>query len=432
MSTPRIRHTATLLQDGRVLVTGGNTAATASAEIYDPATGLWSLTTPMNSARSDHTATLLPNGKVLIVGGGWFGGGLNPSATNTAEIFDPITGNWIIANPMPTPRGNHAAALLPDGNVIFCGGGTRRVSSTNMPTLIYNPATDTWATSGYMWNERKRDTATLLGNGNIFAAGNSLGSPFPFSGGGFVFEVYTPRTGTWKTNGSPLMIANAAGRGTVGGGSSTLLRNGKVLVAGGDVATDVPANRSFLYDPINGLWVTNNTLLNAPRTFHTGTLLPDGRVLVAGGWDLTNYLSSAEIYDPTNGLWSSVSGMNVIRSRATATLLKDGRVLVVGGENNNGNVFTTTATAELFDPIARVQTPIVLQNFSRQTNGAFQFNFLGNPSGTNLVYATTNVTLPTTNWTSLGVIGEIQPGLYWFTDSQSTNYPYRFYQVRSQ
>ena len=119
MSVARSRHTATLLNNGKVLVAGGGGGSScfASAELYDPATGTWSTTGSMNVARSGHTATLLNNGKVLVAGGT---GGSLPFAS--AELYDPATGTWSTTGSMNVSRGHHTATLLNNGKVLVAGG----------------------------------------------------------------------------------------------------------------------------------------------------------------------------------------------------------------------------------------------------------------------------------------------------------------------
>jgi hypothetical protein len=121
-----------------------------------------------------------------------------------------------------------------------------------------------------------------------------------------------------------------------------LLPNGKVLVAGG-------YNGSFLtsaelYDPASGSWTATGSL-NTARYLHTATLLPNGKVLVAGGSASGGYLASAELYDPANGTWTATSSLNTAHARHTATLLPNGMVLVAGGTDSSGYL----ASAELYD-----------------------------------------------------------------------------------
>ena len=127
--------------------------------------------------------------------------------------------------------------------------------------------------------------------------------------------------------------------------TATLLPNGKVLVAGGN---NGPALSSAeLYDPATGTWTATGSLGTA-RDRHTATLLPNGKVLVAGGFnELDGFLSSAELYDPASGTWTATGSLGTARAYHTATLLPNGKVLVAGGNNECGLVLSS---AELYDP----------------------------------------------------------------------------------
>lgn len=117
LNVPRSGHTATLLSNGKVLVAGGfaNFAGrrTDLAEVYDPATGAWSIIGSLNSPRYGHTATLLPNRKVLVTEG---------PAANSAKLYDPETGTWTVIGGAHIPRSRHTATLLPSGKVLVVGG----------------------------------------------------------------------------------------------------------------------------------------------------------------------------------------------------------------------------------------------------------------------------------------------------------------------
>ena len=131
--------------------------------------------------------------------------------------------------------------------------------------------------------------------------------------------------------------------------TATLLPNGKVLVAGGDNTSNYTAITE-LYNPATGTW-SNTGSLNQARNSHTATLLPNGKVLVAGGQYGVS-LSSAELYNPATGTWSNTGSLNNPRYAHTATLLANGKVLVTGGFGKVGANFTVLASAELYDPTA--------------------------------------------------------------------------------
>ena len=169
------------------------------------------------------------------------------------------------------------------------------------------------------------------------SGGNDLASFYPERyGEPFVVEGQGVR-GSWVTTGS---LGTARGNHT-----ATLLPNGKVLVAGGSNGPIVSS--AELYDPASGSWSSTGSL-GTGREYHTATLLPNGKVLVAGGYDFNRYLSSAELYDPASGSWSSTGSLAIARWLHTATLLPTGKVLVAGGYGSVGRGILTSA--ELYDP----------------------------------------------------------------------------------
>jgi hypothetical protein len=139
--------------------------------------------------------------------------------------------------------------------------------------------------------------------------------------------------------------------------TGTLLPNGKVLVAGGGDGNSFLASAE-LYDPASGTWTATGSL-NTARYFHTATLLPNGKLLVAGGGDGNSVFASAELYDPASGTWSTTGSLVFGRLVHTATLLPDGRVLIAAGEGYSGGL----ATAELYYT-AQLDTTQPLLNIS--------------------------------------------------------------------
>ncbi len=173
-SRTRDRH---LLDNGKALIAGGQTAASdalGSSELYNPATGTFTLTGRLITPRSGHTATLLTNGLVLMAGGE----NVNGVSISKAELYHPTTGTYAATGNMPSNRQEHVAVLLSTGSVLVVGGNN--VNSTTTTPLascaIYNPATGTWATASSMKTARADHTATLLHNGHVLAAGGDNNS----------------------------------------------------------------------------------------------------------------------------------------------------------------------------------------------------------------------------------------------------------------
>jgi N-acetylneuraminic acid mutarotase len=289
MIEARANHTATLLPDGKVLVVGGGSGGfdlLASAELYDPGNGSWTTTGKMNEARTGHTATLLPDGKVLVAGG--FSGISNDSVayTGLVELYDPGTGSWTVTGSMIEARQGHTATLLRDGKVLVAGGGSRGDGSS---AELYDPRSRSWTATGDMIQGHPEHTATLLSNGKVLVAGGAgsraAGDTLASA------ELYDPGSGTWTATGSMIAARRAH--------TATLLPDGKVLVAGG-IGGDTLASAE-LYDPGSGTWTATGSMI-APRQQHTATRLSNGKVLVTGGYGGSNeLLTLAELYDPGSG-----------------------------------------------------------------------------------------------------------------------------------
>jgi WD40 repeat protein len=304
--------------------------------------------------------------------------------------------------------------VLPNGKVLVAGGSLDWLTYPSRAEL-YDPATGTWTTNGAMTYPRTLHTATLLPNGKVLVAGGGGYSSMPSNA-----ELYDLASGTWTVTGAlhtPRELHTA-----------TLLPNGKVLVTGGRNNPGIVFSSAELYDPDTKVW-TETGSLSTPRTSHTATLLPNGKVLVAGGSTNNigdNIVASAELYDPASGTWTGTDAMNTPRVSHTATLLPSGKVLVAGGSWAG-----PLASTELYDSAGGTNPPPTLPCTKVMPSGACQTAFTNTIGAIFTALAATNPTLPISNWTMLGVVLELPPGQFQFTDPEATNSPRRFYRVRS-
>ena len=332
MKAVRAYHTATLLPNGNVLIAGGVSSdldfsmpilngTTNNSEIYDPTSQKWEQTGSLNVKRLSHTATLLTNGQVLVAGGF-----CNGHLISSAELYDSDTGKWTPTGTLNTRHQNHTATLLQDGRVLIAGG-YGPIAGSYYPIAdaeLYNPTTGMWTMTGELNNERANHTAKLLHDGTVLVVGGENHNLLSLSSA----ELYNPVTETWTLTGN-MNVARAYQ-------TATLLPNGKVLVTGGVGASYNILSSCELYDPSNGTWMVTDSLKTA-RTGYCAVLLPSGQVLVTGGTHAYStgafgaLLSSAELYDPTIGKWTSAGSMKSERYLHTMTLLPNGKVLIAGG-----------------------------------------------------------------------------------------------------
>ena len=292
MGTARIADTATRLSDGRVLIVGGGTGGTdmiidgafATAELYDPASGEFSATGSMLTARGDHTATLLTDGRVLVTGGtSSLGGNLAQ-----AELYDPATGKFSATGSMATARYDHTASLLADGRVLVAGGAGEVAGGVNESAELYDPKTGKFTPAGSLTAARSGATATTLSDGRILIAGGENGPGFLASA-----EVYDSVTGKFAATGSMQTARTAQ--------AAALLSDGRVLIVGGwDGSKGLHHSSAEAYDPKAGSFSPAGSMAIG-RAAPTATLLSDGRVLITGGFgpdDFGGPLASAELYQP--------------------------------------------------------------------------------------------------------------------------------------
>src|SRR5437667_4964280 len=303
MHAARVAFSATRLPNGKVLVEGGasNTVgALASAELYDASTGTWTLTGSMNQGRQAHSAVLLRDGTVLVTGGNIDRTPCTDVCVTTiagSEIYNPSTGTWTTVGEMTIPRSFFTTTALSNGRVLATGGrihtgpGYYDYKAIAFADL-YDPATGKWRATGTTTISREDHSAVLLTNGQVLVTG---GSTVDFNGVTVTSaELYNPATGAWTATGSMLQSRERH--------TTTVLQNSQVLVAGGDWYDGVNAGfltECELYDPVLGTWSATASM-SAPRFGARAALLLDGRVLEAGGETDFNYIPTAlaEIYSP--------------------------------------------------------------------------------------------------------------------------------------
>ena len=301
----------------------------AGVENYDPATGKWTAgANMMSSPRTGATATSLPSGKILIAGG--FSNNGSP-ALNTAEIYDPGNGTFVATdNNMTDPRAFHTATLLANGKVLLDSGLTDNTGNLSTTADLFDP------TAG-------------------------------------IHSVFTESAGTPGPRAAAVSVIFPSGP-----------MAGKVLITGGDACSgSVCSSMSAdVYNPLTDAF--SSVPMNELRMNHTATLLNDGKVLVAGGINVTASLSmgtvlgggalttfsrSAEVFDPSTATFTCVGGpvsggcaatMTHTRAGHTATLLGDHTVLIAGGFTSFGRppfqMGTATNSAETYDPMVKTFT----------------------------------------------------------------------------
>jgi hypothetical protein len=216
-----------------------------------------------------------------------------------------------------TPRATHTATLLRNGEVLVAGG-FGYPSSVLASTELYDPATGNWRVGASLNRPRSQHTATQLTDGRVLVAGGPDNTT----------EIYDPASGAWTITGN-LNVRRSFSPAAV------LLKNGKVLIAGG-FASDVgdTTTSAEIYDPAVGTWTVTGSM-HVPRYRHTLTRLQDGRVLVVGGTydDFFGYRTNgAELYDPETGTWTMIASLPNGLDGHTATLLPSGKVLISGGD----------------------------------------------------------------------------------------------------
>lgn len=315
MSTPRSNHAATLLQDGRVLVTGGTYKWNEfkSAEIFDPKTNKFHRISDMNQPHSRHSATLLNDGRVLIVDTRDY-----MALKRRNEIFDPKSEQFSYTSDINYIHSSCKTILLDGREVLILDGD-------NIAKL--NPENNTFKHAGKFEDYLGGFDAIKLPDGNIAIFGGNATSRTKFHGTSSVpvtnfnnkdVFVYNPTTEKITKAGEAAITRSDL--------KAILLNNGKILLVGGNNHSN--QDKAEIYDIKTG----KSVKINDTKFYYynvEAVLLPNGKVLLVGG--VKNKLADkAEIFNLNNNTFS-IKKMHFNRGNCTTTLLKDGKVLITGG-----------------------------------------------------------------------------------------------------
>ena len=261
-------------------------------------------------------------------------------ASTTAGALNAQQQSWSATGSLSVARSLHTATPLANGKTLVVGGiNVINPCCTNTGVAeLYDPATGQWSATGSPSGPRSNHVAARLRNGKVLIAG---GNGDPFSALLKTVEIYNPDTGAW----SPANDMNVARQSP----KAMLLADGRVLVTGGVVSGGF-TNTAEVYDAATNTWTPTNTM-NSARVLHTVTLLSNGKVLAAGG-SAANFnpiqQGSAEIYDPATNAWTPTGELTTRRITHSAILLANGKALISGGgAGSNGPIVNN---AELYDP----------------------------------------------------------------------------------
>ncbi|WP_437622967.1 Kelch repeat-containing protein [Sorangium sp. So ce1151] len=375
MITPRGEHTATELQDGRVLVTGGYPLVDAppytslaamslrEVEIYDPATRTWSPAAPLAQPRSGHAATLLPNGRVLVAGGRSRREVPSGAALASVELYDPTSNTWTTAAPLPRPHPAPSMVLV-DGRPVLVGSGLNDTrDSDQFNSATYDPASDRWTALPNCFNVERIAfvaggiipmpvSATLLDDGRLMAVGGGC-------------SRYDRETELWTWEQNAVMRTSEYRYP-----HATTLPGGDVLVVGGTLSGPDPQVHAFAqvylprddrWEPTSGPYAPASTPCGRGSLGIRGTrtaLLPSGKVLLTGGMEpcrdnvstanIFPFFSTMALFDEATRAWSPLDlepPVTMARAYHSSTPLRDGSVLIAGGYVD---VAAATASAVLF------------------------------------------------------------------------------------
>ena len=323
MSGPRWSHTQTTLKDGKVLIAGGRNAESTdrpgskvleTAELFDPQTNTFTPTGSMSIGRRNHAAVLLNDGRVLITGGGIGIPTGSTMALDTAELYDPATGKFkLLTSKLSVPRQFHDVVSMPDGTVLLIGGTPGPgLLNGNKSVDRFDPATEAFTQVGDMHAPRIYSVATLLRDGRVILSGSWDGKAI-----GKDAEIYDPTTNSFtEITGSPHAQTDQQG---------VRLLDGSVMCPVGINSKFRVMSSTYLYQPESNNFAFTGSVQFARKTVYPQQLR-DGRPILIGGYEVGRHITIAEIFTPS--VLSQAKGMqNVIDDLPDAAFVLKLKVL---------------------------------------------------------------------------------------------------------
>jgi hypothetical protein len=336
----RTEHVAAALSDGGALVMGGNTSETPNvpdadtSHRFDPVTETFSRGAPLAfSAQAGFTTPVeLADGALLLVGGGINSGTqLGSSGSLATQVLDATAGAFRRVGDLNVRHDSGGTATpLQDGSAVVAGGQTPPTTAIER----YDPVAGRWLVTGNMITARRGHTATRLTDGRVLMVGGIVCCT---SSGEIVTataEIYNPAGGTSEPTGSMVVARGLQ--------AATLLPDGRVLITGGFVDASNTTASTEIYDPSTGRF-TPAGAMQVPRAEHSAIALTDGRVLVLGGLQAT---AVTDIFQVSTVRWTQGPTLQPASTASTATLLRNGRILIFGGAGASG---FPVATALLYE-----------------------------------------------------------------------------------
>lgn len=306
-------------------------------ELYDPKSNTWSTTGKMLTERHNYSAVLLQNGKVLAIGGS------NNKPLNTAEIYDPITNTWSSAGTMSTVRVGFTSVSLQDGRLLVLGGYDSKNNDLTSAE-VYDPRTNKWASTGNMSATRRGCSATLLPNGKVFVAGGYGHDNHSMEGySNTSTEIYNPDSNTWAP--AEEMECERVGHKAI------LMPDGMVYLIGGlSHSMNCLFNAIEIYDYTNNTYIPAPTVITDKTTKRRINFYGDDRLI----WDFDSYSiiqlkdnralilgDEIQIYNPEYDNNTKLSNMLDFTVKYKDALLKDGRVLLAGKKYGSDDTVET-------------------------------------------------------------------------------------------